>query len=86
MLSIDPNITPPNELFPWIPVGLITDLIDNNPDVSNVIDNVFGFTYLEIETALKTKPANMSDYKAALKSIKPGQSTAIDQLFTSYGY
>jgi hypothetical protein len=84
--GFDPNIGPPYELFKWIPVGLINDLMDNNPGPYPIIDNVSGFTYSEIQSAYFTEPLHMLDFKNALKTIKPSQSTEIDQLFTSYGY
>jgi hypothetical protein len=86
--EFDPNIGPPNDYFHWIPVGLIQDLIDNNnsADPIGIIDNVSGFTYSEIQTAYYSEPSIMLDFKNALKSLKPAQSAAIDQLFSSYGY
>jgi hypothetical protein len=82
----DPSIGPPSEKFPWIPRGIINDLMDNTSDPSPVIDNVSGFTYGEIQAAFDTEPGHMIDFKNALKAIKPNQSSAIDQFFTSYGW
>jgi hypothetical protein len=84
--GFDPSIGPPNELFKWIPVGLINDLMDNTTDPFPVVDNVSGFTYSEIQAAYYTEPLTMVDFKNALKNIKPSQAAAIDQLFVSYGY
>ncbi len=84
--GFDPSIGEPNELFKWIPVGLINDLIDSNSDQPPVVDNVSGFTYAEIQLAYYTEPVYMINFKNALKAIKPLQATLIDQLFTSYGY
>jgi len=84
--EFDPSIVGPADYLHWIPVGLINDLMDNNSDPNPIIDNVSGFTYLDIQNAYYTEPLTMLDFKNALKAIKPTQSTAIDQLFTSYGY
>lgn len=82
----DPNVIVPDDYFSWIPVGLLTDLIDNSNEQTPVLDNVAGFSYYEIQLAYYTKPTTILDFKNALKSLKPSQSVAIDQLFTSYGY
>jgi hypothetical protein len=84
--GFDPSIGPPYDYFNWIPVGLINDLIDNTPDPYPVIDNVSGFTYSEIQSVYYLELATIPDFKSALKAIKPSQTTAIDQLFSSYGY
>lgn len=85
--GFDPTIGVPNDYFNWIPVGLITDLIDNSePPTSIVNDNVSGFTYVNIQYALYQKPANIPALKGILKTLHPSQSTALDNLFTSYGY
>ena len=86
--EFDPNIGVPNDYFNWIPVGLINDLMDNTPDLfpSQVIDNVSGFTYQEIQSVLMQKPSLLSQVKSLLKDIRPSQSIEIDQLFASYGY
>jgi hypothetical protein len=84
--GFDPNIGEPSELFKWIPVGIINDLIDNNPDPFPVVDNVSGFTYSDVQAAYYMEPTTMVGFKNALKVIKPAQAAAIDQLFTSYGY
>jgi hypothetical protein len=83
----DPSIGPPAEPFPWIPVGLINDLMDTSTDVF-VVDNVSGFTYADIESAIQAQSSstNMTGFKASLKAIQPSQSVQIDQLFASYGY
>ena len=86
--EFDPNIGQPADYLHWIPVGLINDLMDNNnsADPIGIVDNVSGFTYSEIQAAYYTEPLTMLDFKDALKSIKPAQAAAIDQLFNSYGY
>jgi len=81
-----PRILAPLDYFNWIPVGLINDLIDDTPNENTVADHVSGFTYPEIQSAYYTEPLNVVDFKNALKAIKPSQATAIDQLFSSYGY
>ena len=84
----DPSISAPAEKFPWIPVGLINDLMDSSPDPFWVVDNVSGFTYAEIKSAIQNVSSytEMADFKALLKAIKPAQGVQIDQLFASYGY
>ena len=84
--EFDPNIVPPDEMFNWIPVGIINDLMDSNVDPLPILDNVSGFTYQEIQTALYNKPVTVLDFKNSLKSIKPLQASQIDNLFSSYGY
>ena len=63
-------------------------MIDNTPDISPspVVDNVSGFTYQEIQSALYNKPSTLPEFKNNLKAIKPVQAIQIDQLFLSYGY
>lgn len=73
-------------MFNWIPVGIINDLMDSNVDPLPILDNVSGFTYQEIQTALYNKPVTVLDFKNSLKSIKPLQASQIDNLFSSYGY
>ena len=86
--GFDPSIPAPQDHFSWIPVGLITDLMDNSsePPFSYVTDNVSGFSYANIQYALYQKPANMQALKNILKTLRPSQSAALDNLFTSYGY
>jgi hypothetical protein len=84
--EFNPQITAPIDYFNWIPVGLINDLMDNNIDQNPVVDNVSGFTYNELQTIYYNEPSTMQDFKTALKSVRPIQSLAIDQLFASYGY
>jgi len=86
--DFNPSITPPQDYFNWIPVGLINDLIDSSPDPvsSPVIDNVSGFTYYDIQIAFSNKPATMGEFKSHLKGIKPLQANQIEVLFNSYGY
>lgn len=84
--EFDPTLRAPIDYFGWIPVGLINDLIDSDTDPFPIVDNVSGFTYQEIQTALLGKPSSVNDFKNQLKSLKPGQSLQIDQLFSSYGY
>ena len=84
--EFDPSITAPVDYFGWIPIGIINDLMDSNVDQAPVVDNVSGFTYTEIQSALLNKPSTLLEFKNLLKNIKPSQSTQIDQLFTSYGY
>lgn len=84
--GFNPNIGEPYEMFKWIPVGLLNDLIDTNTDPAPVVDNVSGFTYANIEAAYYGEPGTMADFKNALKAIKPLQAGAIDQLFASYAY
>jgi len=86
--EFDPQVGVPNDYFSWIPVGIINDLMDNTPDLppSSVIDNVSGFTYYEIQTALFDQPGSIIDFRNSLKTIKPSQALEIDALFASYGY
>lgn len=84
--GFDPSIGPPNDNFNWIPVGLINDLMDSQTDPFPVIDNVSGFTYSEIQSVYYLEPQSIAEFKNAFKTIRPSQATAIDQLFTSYGY
>lgn len=84
--EFDPRIGAPQDYFNWIPVGLINDLIDSNIDPVAVTDNVSGFTYSEIQSALYNKPSTVLEFKDLLKAIKPAQASQIDQLFFSYGY
>ena len=84
--GFNPNIGEPDELFKWIPVGLINDLMDAQSDPPPVNDNVSGFTYSDIQSAYYTEPYSMPTLKSALKTIKPTQASSIDQLFASYGY
>ena len=86
--EFNPQIGAPADYFNWIPIGLINDLMDNTPDLSpsTVVDNVSGFTYQEIQSALYNKPSTLPEFKNNLKSVKPAQATQIDQLFLSYGY
>jgi hypothetical protein len=84
--AFNPQSVPPFDYFSWIPVGLYNDLMDSNVDPSIVVDNVSGFTYSEIQSALYNKPVSVSDFKTQLQAIKPAQSVQLDQLFASYGY
>ena len=84
--GFDPSIGEPYELFKWIPVSLVNDLMSSTSHDPPVVDNVSGFTYSDIQAAYYAEPATMLDFKNALKSIKPAQAAAIDQLFSSYGY
>ena len=85
--EFDPQISAPVDYFNWIPVGLINDLMDTGePPSSLVVDNVSGFTYNEIQSALFQKPSDMAQFKGLLQAIRPSQSVQISQLFASYGY
>jgi len=84
--EFNPKIFPPADYFHWIPVGIINDLMDTNNESSPVIDNVSGFTFHDIQTALFNKPTTMEQFKSLLKGISLNQSIQIDQLFASYGY
>lgn len=83
--GFSPKITEPYELFRWIPVGLINDLMDTQPEAV-VVDNVSGFSYSDIQAAYYGEPGTMAALKAALRSMKPSQASAIDLLFAGYGY
>jgi len=84
--GFDPSSQPPSDYFSWIPVGLINDLIDGTGESTPLVDNVSGFTYGDIQSALYGEPLTVNDFKNALKNIKPAQGAAIDRLFLSYGY
>ena len=76
--------------FSWIPKGLMWDLMDvgENSILTNVNDNVSGYTIQQIFAALQSDVNSTSAYKARLLLQNPSNptNTQINALFASYGF
>ena len=75
--------------FHWIPKGIMEDLIDIGEPTANTLvnDQVSGFSIQQIFSALQSDIVSMPQYRSRFIQQNPGnQTTAITNLFVSYGY
>ncbi|MDE3184782.1 MAG: hypothetical protein KGM16_15295 [Bacteroidota bacterium] len=82
----DPNYT--DDVFNWIPVGLMEDLMDDTPnEIFPVTDNVSGFSVSQLFDALQPDVTSVQQYRARLIQQNPNNQTAnITSLFAQYHY
>jgi hypothetical protein len=74
--------------FRWIPEGIYNDLIDiNNETGAPIVDDVTGYTNLQIYNALDDDVTSMPQFRERLISENPsGQTAQARALFTQYHY
>ncbi len=68
----------------WIPYGIYHDLNDEGSNED--FDQVSGFSFPQLYSFLTTDTRSLAALKAKLKNIRPDLQTAIDTLFSHYGY
>jgi hypothetical protein len=65
--------------------GYHRDYLDNN--VNNVIDNVFGYSYLQSFNALQSDVRSIPEFRdRLLQQNSNNQQLQVSNLFTQYGY
>ncbi len=84
--NFNPNLS--TDPFYWIPQGLMLDLMDNTPtETSPVVDNVSGFTNLQLFNALQSDITSVPQYRIRFIQQNPGnQTTEVTNLFGQYHY
>lgn len=68
----------------WIPYGIYHDLYDEGSNED--FDAVSGFSFTQLYSFLTTDTRSLAALKTKLKNASPAQQSAIDTLFSHYGY
>jgi hypothetical protein len=80
----NPNYT--DDVFNWIPKGLMEDMIDNTNENFPVIDGINGFTISQLFAALQNDVRTVQQYKELLITQNPGSATQINNIFAQYHF